>query len=78
MPDHTVFFVRPPKGGWQCVEAPGVRPFWLGSDAKQNAIDYVLNCRITHRHGEIQVVDRDGNQIETIPFDGRQNINALG
>jgi len=26
----TIFEVRPHRGGWQCFEAPGVAPYWVG------------------------------------------------
>jgi len=46
MPDKTISMqqcarvieIRPFRGGWQCFEAPGVEPYWIGDSAKEDAI----------------------------------------
>ena len=68
--DGEIFLVRPHRGGWQCVEAPGVEPYWTGEDGRRSAISYALS-RAAHRFGEIRVLDAAGEIEETIPFDER-------
>ena len=59
MSDPEIFLVRPHRRGWQCVEAPGVEPYWIGEDARRYAISYALS-RTAHRFGEIRVIDAAG------------------
>jgi hypothetical protein len=66
----TMFEIRPYRGGWQCFEAPGVQPFFVGRDAKRSAIDYAQS-RTAHRAGEIRVLNAAGELEQTIPFDHR-------
>jgi len=42
---QTIIEIRPYRGGWQCFEAPGVAPYWVGEDAKQSAVDYAKGRR---------------------------------
>jgi hypothetical protein len=35
-----VIELRPYRNGWQCFEGPGVGPYWLGKDAKEQALRY--------------------------------------
>jgi len=57
--------IRPYRGGWQCFEAPGVQPYWLGNDAKQSAIDYA-KARAKFGHGEIRVLNPNGSIEQVI------------
>jgi hypothetical protein len=63
----TIFEVRPHRGGWQCFEAPGVAPYWVGKDAKQSAVDYA-KARAKHGLGEIRVLNPDGSVKQVIQF----------
>jgi hypothetical protein len=38
--DTMIIEIRPFKGDWQCYEGPGVGPYWIGDDAKVDAIGY--------------------------------------
>jgi hypothetical protein len=51
--------VRPHRGGWQVFEAPGVEPFYVGPNAKENAISYATE-RLKFSGGEVRVVDATG------------------
>jgi hypothetical protein len=73
MSEPTIFLVRPHRGGWQCFEAPGVQPYWVGEKAKAHAISYALNCRTANRYGELRILNAAGEMTETIPFDERGN-----
>jgi hypothetical protein len=59
--------IRPYRGGWQCFEAPGVQPYWIGESAKDDAIDYV-KARAKFGRGEIRVLKQDGSTEEIISF----------
>jgi hypothetical protein len=63
----TIFEVRPHRGGWQCFEAPGVAPYWVGKDAKQSAVDYAKG-RAKYGSGEIRVLNPNGSIEQTIAF----------
>ena len=67
---QTIIEIRPYRGGWQCVEAPGVQPFWKGKDAKQSAIDYA-KARAKYGHGEIRVLNSNGTIEQVIEFKRR-------
>jgi hypothetical protein len=69
--DLSIFVIRPHRGGWQCFEAPGVQPYFIGADAKRQAIDYARN-RTAHRVGEIRIMNARGDLEETISYDGRR------
>jgi len=62
---RTVIEIRPFKGGWQCYEGPGVGPYWIGENAKDDAIDYA-KARANFGHAEIRVFDHDWNVVEII------------
>ena len=32
---QTIIEIRPFKGGWQCYEGPGVGPYWIGDECKE-------------------------------------------
>lgn len=66
----TIFEVRPHRGGWQCLEAPGVQPYWIEVNAKRSAIDYAKS-RTAHRCSEIRVFGAAGAIEQVIPFDKR-------
>ncbi len=70
MEDQTIFTIRPHRGGWQCLEAPGVEPYFVGKDAKRSAIEYAQG-RTAHRIGEIRVINAAGALQVTIAFDER-------
>jgi len=53
---QTIIEIRPFRGGWQCFEASGVQPYWVGVDAKQSAVDYA-KARTKYGRGEIWVVN---------------------
>jgi len=67
----TVIEIRPFRGGWQCVEAPGVQPYWTGENAKQSAIGYAT-ARAKFGRGEIRVLNADGLIEQVIDFDHTQ------
>jgi hypothetical protein len=66
----TIIEVRPYHGGWQCFEAPGVAPYWVGADAKQSAVDYGKG-RAKYGRGEIRVLNADGSVEQVIAFNQR-------
>ncbi len=70
MNEPTIFLIRPYRGRWQCFEAPGVQPYFVGAIAKENAIGYA-HAGTAHRHGETRIVDPAGEVERTIPFDQR-------
>jgi 2-iminobutanoate/2-iminopropanoate deaminase len=37
---QTIIEIRPYRGAWQCLEGPGVQPYWTGGTAKEDAIGY--------------------------------------
>ena len=45
--DMTIFEIRPHRCGWQCVEAPGVVPYFVGDCAKESAIGYAKAAQRT-------------------------------
>jgi hypothetical protein len=65
--DTTIVEIRPFRGGWQCFEAPGVSPFWIGNGAKEDAISYAKG-RAKFGRGEIRVLNPDGSIERIIPF----------
>ena len=67
-PSATIIEIRPFRGGWQCFEAPGVAPFWIGNGAKEDAISYAKG-RARFGRGEIRVLNPDGSIECIIPFD---------
>ncbi len=71
--DPTIFIIRAFRNGWQCFEAPGVQPYWVGDKAKTHAISYARDCRIANRNGEIRVMNAAREVEETIAFDERTN-----
>jgi len=64
---QTIIEIRPYRGGWQCFEAPGVAPYWVGEDAKQSAVDYAKG-RAKFGRGEIRVLNADRSTEQIIPF----------
>jgi len=65
---QTIIVIRRFKNGWQCFEAPGVAPYWVGKDAKQSAVDYA-KARAKYGHGEIRVFDSAGAVERAISFE---------
>jgi hypothetical protein len=63
-----VIEIRPFKGGWQCFEAPGVAPYWVGPTAKEDAIGYA-KARAKFGRGEIRVLNLAGSVERSISFD---------
>jgi len=51
--------IRPFRGGWQCFEARGVEPFWIGDRAKEDAVGYAKDR-----------ANPDGSVERIIFFDG--------
>jgi hypothetical protein len=70
MAKQTIFTVKPHRGGWRCIEAPGVQPYFTEGDARESAIRYAMS-RTAHRRGEIRVLNASGEVEQCIPFDGR-------
>jgi len=60
----TVIEIRPFRGGWQCFEAEGVAPHWIGERAKQDAIGYAT-ARAKFGRCEIRVLNDRGEAVET-------------
>jgi len=58
-----VIEIRPFRGGWQCFEAEGVAPYWVGAQEKQDAIGYAaawakLNADLRLPEEPIRASDR--------------------
>lgn len=51
--------VRPCRNGWKVFEAPGVEPFYVGPNAKEQAISYA-NGRLKFSGSEVRVFDVAG------------------
>jgi hypothetical protein len=66
----TILEIRPHRGGWECFEAPGVEPYWTGTDAQDRAIRYAEG-RTAMRKGEIRVLNGSGGIERTILFDNK-------
>jgi hypothetical protein len=64
----TIFEIRPHNGGWQCFDAPGVQPYFVVTNAKQQAIDCAKG-RLSDRQGEIRVFNAAGELEQAITFD---------
>ena len=67
---QTIIEIRPYRRGWQCFEAAGVQPYWIGKDANQSAVDYAT-ARAKHGRGEIRVLNPDGSVEQVIQFNQR-------
>ena len=65
-----VIEVKPVRGGWKVLEAPGVKPVFPGERSREHAIDYA-RTRQGFGQGEIRVLNSDGQLVEIIPFDNR-------
>ena len=63
-----VIEVRPHRGGWQCYEAPGVEPYFIGATAKDDALGYAKN-RMRGRVGELRVMNAVGEIEQTLKFE---------
>lgn len=63
--------IRPYRKGWQCFEAPGVEPYWLGDDAKEQALRYAEE-RAKSDGSEIRVLNEAGEVVETLRFNAAQ------
>lgn len=61
----------PSRSAGKCFEAPGVQPYFVGPQAREQAISYARNCRTAQRHGEIRIYNAAGEIEETIAFDER-------
>lgn len=59
--------IRPYRNGWQCFEGPGVGPFWIGDDAKEQALKYGTE-RAKSDGAEIRVLNEAGEVVETLRF----------
>jgi hypothetical protein len=68
----TIIEIRPYRGGWQCFEAPGVQPFWIGKGAKEDALGYAKG-RARFGRGEIRVLNPDGIIEQVIEFNHTQS-----
>ena len=68
----TIIEIRPYRGGWQCFEALGVAPFWIGNGAKEDAISYAKG-RVRFGRGEIRVLNKLSEVETVIPFDSTRN-----
>jgi hypothetical protein len=66
-----VIKVKPVRGGWKVIEAPGVEPVFPGCNGRDHAIGYA-KTRQGFGQGEIRVVDAAGEIVETIHFDHRE------
>ena len=61
----TKIEIRPYRNGWQCFEAQGVAPYWVGQSARQDAVGYAT-ARAKFGKGEIRVLNNTGEVVETI------------
>jgi hypothetical protein len=59
--------IRPYKNGWQCFEGPGVEPYWVGKDAKNDALHYGKE-RAKTEGAEIRILDEAAEVTETLRF----------
>ena len=64
-PPMNAIELRPYRAGWKVFEAPGVEPFFVGKDAKIQALDYAKhrqrsNCR------PIRILDDSGALLELV------------
>jgi hypothetical protein len=57
--------LRPYRSGWKVFEAPGVEPFYLGNDAKAQALDYAKHRQRSNARA-IRILDVTGGLLETI------------
>ncbi len=60
----TIIEIKPHRGGWKVLNAPGVEPVF---PEKRQAINYAQS-RASFRSGEIRVLDSNGNVESLIPF----------
>jgi hypothetical protein len=67
--------IRPYRNGWQCFEGPGVGPYWIGDNAKEQALGYGTE-RGKSDGSEIHVLDRQGTVAETFSFLKRNTETA--
>jgi hypothetical protein len=59
--------IRPYRNGWQCFEGVGVEPYWVGKDAKQQALSYGTE-RAKSDGSEIRVLNEAGEVVDTLRF----------
>lgn len=67
----TIIEVRPYRNGWQVYEAPGVAPFYIGTNALDHALGYAKS-RVQYSAGEIRVLNAAWEVTQTIPFNGAE------
>ncbi len=64
--------IRPLRnGGWQCLEMRGVQPFWIGENAKKQALDYGKE-RAKTEGSEIRILNDSGEVVEILRFKGSE------
>ena len=61
---NKIIEIRRFRGGWQCFEAEGVAPYWVGKQAKKDAIGYAT-ARAKFGRCEIRVLNDRGEVVET-------------
>jgi hypothetical protein len=61
----AVIEIRAYRNGWQVFEADGSKPYF---GDRKHAVDHAM-ARAKTKKGEIQVLDADGNLLETFAFD---------
>ena len=59
------------NGGWQCLEMRGVQPFWIGENAKKQALDYGKE-RAKTDGSEIRILNDSGEVVEILRFKGTE------
>jgi hypothetical protein len=64
----TVFEFRPHPDGWQCLEAPGVAPYFTRNAREASAISYAKG-RTAHRFGKIRLFNAAGELEQANPLD---------
>ncbi len=73
----TIIEIRPYRNGWQCFEAPGVKPYWVGKSAKQDVISYAT-ARAKFGTCEIRLLNKAGGVVETLRFDAERQVFPHG
>jgi hypothetical protein len=61
----TIIEIRPYRNGWECFEAPGVQPYWIDANAKEDTFGYA-KARAKFGGAEIRVLNADGSIKEVI------------
>jgi hypothetical protein len=56
--------LKPHRGGWKVLGAPGVEPFFIGKHAKDQALDYAKHRQRSNTR-PIRILDLTGAEMES-------------